>query len=203
MRALIIINPIAGVRLPGDTPDRRVALARRLLARHGIDGAVRVTERAGHARELAAQAAAEECELVVAWGGDGTVNEIAGVLIRSPTALGIVPAGSGNGLAHGLGLPVRPIAALERALVGSERKIDVGEFGGRRFFNVAGIGFDAAVAARFNRQGHARGPLACVGPSPPFPVLRGGPCVIGTDGESLSIVLMVTSPTAASSAATR
>jgi YegS/Rv2252/BmrU family lipid kinase len=194
MRAAVIINPIAGVRIPGDTPERRVALAQRILTRHDIDGAVMVTERAGHARELAGQAVAEGCELVVAWGGDGTINEVAAVLIHSRTALGIVPAGSGNGLAHGLGLPVRPAAALARALAGSARKIDVGEFGGRRFFNVAGIGFDAAVAARFNRQGHARGPLAYVRSiAPRFLSYEAVPCIIEADGESSAqSVLMVT-----------
>jgi YegS/Rv2252/BmrU family lipid kinase len=194
MRAVIIINPIAGVRLPGDRPERRAALARRALARHGIDGVVAVTERAGHAGELAARAVADGCDLVVAWGGDGTVNEVAVPLINTATALGIVPAGSGNGLAHGLGLPARPSAALERALTGSERRIDGGEFAGRRFFNVAGTGFDAAVAERFNRRDHIRGPLAYVESiAPNLLSYQAIPCLIDADGEQTAQpVLMVT-----------
>jgi YegS/Rv2252/BmrU family lipid kinase len=194
MRAAVIINPIAGLRLPGDTPERRMALARRMLARHGVVGAVWVTERAGHARELASQAVGDGCDLVVAWGGDGTVNEVAGTLIHSPAALGVVPAGSGNGLAHGLGLPVRPAVALEKALTGSARTIDVGEFGGRCFFNVAGIGFDAAIAARFNRQNHIRGLLAYVQSiAPRFLFYEATPCLIEADGEkSAYSVLLVT-----------
>jgi YegS/Rv2252/BmrU family lipid kinase len=194
MRAAVIINPIAGLRLPGDTPERRVALARRMLARYGVEGAVWVTERAGHAGELATRAVADGYDLVVAWGGDGTVNEVAVTMIQSAAALGVVPAGSGNGLAHGLGLPVRPAAALEKALTGSARSIDVGEFGGRRFFNVAGVGFDAAIAARFNRQGHVRGLLAYVQSiAPRFLSYGAVPCLIEADGERIAqSVLLVT-----------
>jgi diacylglycerol kinase (ATP) len=194
MRAAVVINPIAGVRLPGDRPERRVALARRALARHGIDGVVSVTERAGHAHELADRCVGDGYDLVVAWGGDGTVNEVATALTHSRTALGIVPAGSGNGLAHGLGLPIRPLAALERALAASGRRIDVGELAGRQFFNVAGVGFDAAVAWRFNREGHIRGPLAYVESIAPnllsYQAIR---CVIEADEvETVQKVLMVT-----------
>jgi YegS/Rv2252/BmrU family lipid kinase len=194
MRAAVIINPIAGLRLPGDSPERRMALARRMLARHAIEGAVWVTERAGHARELASRAVADGCDLVVAWGGDGTVNEVAVTLIHSPAALGVVPAGSGNGLARGLGLAVRPADALEKALTGSAHAIDVGEFGGRRFFNVAGVGFDAAVAARFNRQGQVRGLLAYVRSiAPRFLSYGAVPCLIEADGERIAhSVLLVT-----------
>ena len=194
MRAAVVINPIAGLRLPGDRPERRAALARRAFARHGIDGTVTVTDRAGHAGDLAARAAAEGVDLVVAWGGDGTVNEVAAALMHTATALGIVPAGSGNGLAHGLGLPVRPSAALERALAGSERRIDAGELGGQVFFNVAGVGFDAAVARHFNREGHLRGPLAYLESIAPHLLsYRAVPCLVDADGQqTASSVLMVT-----------
>lgn len=194
MRASVIINPISGVRLPGDSIGRRVALARRLLTRHAVDGVVAVTEYAGHASELAAEAVRDGRDLVVAWGGDGTVNEVAGPLIHGHVALGVVPAGSGNGLAHGLGVPVRPAAALEQALTGSARPIDVGECAGRRFFNVAGVGFDAAVAERFNRESHVRGLLAYVHSiAPRFLSYEAVPCVIDADGERLALpALMVT-----------
>jgi YegS/Rv2252/BmrU family lipid kinase len=90
--------------------------------------------------------------LVCAWGGDGTVNEVARAVAGTGTALGIVPAGSGNGLARELGLPWDPARALHAALGSRERVIDVGDADGRLFVNVAGIGFDAEVAARFNRR---------------------------------------------------
>ena len=106
----------------------------------------------------------------------------------------MVPAGSGNGLAHGLGLPVRPADALETALDGAARTIDVGELAGRRFFNVAGVGFDAAVAARFNRTGRARGLLAYVqSVAPRFLSYEAVPCLLEADDERLALsVLMVT-----------
>jgi YegS/Rv2252/BmrU family lipid kinase len=95
--------------------------------------------------------------LVVAWGGDGTVNEVGTALAFGEARLGIVPAGSGNGLARDLGLPLTPEAALEAAMSGCVRVIDAGELDGRLFFNVAGVGVDACVAHRFAEAGGRRG----------------------------------------------
>jgi YegS/Rv2252/BmrU family lipid kinase len=96
--------------------------------------------------------------LIVAWGGDGTINEVASALMRSRAALGIVPMGSGNGLAREIGAPAGHDRALAAALSGTERIIDAGELNGRVFFNAAGVGFDAHVAAMFAASaGHARG----------------------------------------------
>jgi diacylglycerol kinase (ATP) len=105
---------------------------------------------------LAQAAVAARATLVCAWGGDGTVNEVARVLAGTGTALGIVPSGSGNGLARELGLPWDPVAALGVALGRRERVIDVGDVEGHLFVNVAGIGADAQVAARFNARPGAR-----------------------------------------------
>jgi YegS/Rv2252/BmrU family lipid kinase len=110
-----------------------------------------MTERRGHARELAADAVARGARLVLAWGGDGTINEVGSALLAGPAALGIVPAGSGNGLARELDGPRDGAAAIAGALRGRERVIDAGLLGGRPFFNIAGIGFDAQIAARFDR----------------------------------------------------
>jgi YegS/Rv2252/BmrU family lipid kinase len=93
---------------------------------------------------------------VVAWGGDGTVNEVASALVGTSTALGIVPSGSGNGLARELNLPLGAVAALDVALGGSARVIDAGELDGRVFVNVAGIGLDARIAHRFAAWGSRR-----------------------------------------------
>jgi YegS/Rv2252/BmrU family lipid kinase len=134
----------------------RVALVERLLRVHRLDGEARVTEGPGHAAELARAAAAGGARAVCAWGGDGTMNEVACALAGSGVSLGLVPAGSGNGLARDLGLPVDPARALHVAFHGRERVIDMGELAGRRFVNVAGVGLDAAVAARFNRGGGGR-----------------------------------------------
>lgn len=96
---------------------------------------------------------------MVAWGGDGTVNEVAGPLIGTRTALAVIPSGSGDGLAKGLGLPLTPDAALRTAIDGPDAAIDVGYLGERHFLNMAGIGFDAAVATAFNQR-KTRGGLA-------------------------------------------
>jgi diacylglycerol kinase (ATP) len=152
----VIVNPVAGPRR--DRARRRVVVAERALAAHGASGTVTLTEGPGHALELARAAVGAGAALVCAWGGDGTVNEVARALVGSGTALGIVPAGSGNGLARELGLPREPVRALQVALGRRERVIDVGDADGRVFLNVAGIGVDAEVAARFNqRRGGRRG----------------------------------------------
>jgi YegS/Rv2252/BmrU family lipid kinase len=133
-------------------------VAERALAARGVEGTVTLTEAPGHAFALAQGAVAARASLVCAWGGDGTVNEVARVVAGTGTALGVVPAGSGNGLARELGVPWDPVQALGVALGRRERVIDVGDVEGRLFVNVAGIGLDAQVAARFNaRPGRRRG----------------------------------------------
>jgi diacylglycerol kinase (ATP) len=163
MSVAVIINPVAGGRR-SVAPDERVRLAEQALARHRVTGRVEVTRAAGHGTELARQAVADRCELVVAWGGDGTINEVASELVGTGTPLGIVRAGSGNGLARELGIPAHPDQALDIALTGRDRSMDAGEIEGRRFFNVAGVGFDAAMAADFDRLGgDRRGPIRYAG----------------------------------------
>lgn len=142
---------------------RRVQMIRDGLERRGLTGEIRVTERAGHARELAQQAVTDRADLVIVWGGDGTVNEVVGGLAGSETALGLIPAGSGNGLANGLSVPRDASAALAIALGDRVRRVDVGMLNDRPFVNVAGIGFDAHVARLFNLRGRGRrGPLPYV-----------------------------------------
>lgn len=110
----------------------------------------------GHARQLAVTAAAEGYERVIAIGGDGTINEVANGLAHSQTALGIIPLGTGNDSATNLGVPSDPLAAAEHAMSAEPRQIDLGEIrtnaGTAYFVNVAGFGFDAAVAWRVNRM---------------------------------------------------
>jgi YegS/Rv2252/BmrU family lipid kinase len=84
------------------------------------------------------------------------MNEVARALAFSTTALGLIPAGSGNGLARELNIPFDPAAALKKALQGTDYRIDAGEIGGHLFFNAAGMGFDAQVSALFNSRPHGR-----------------------------------------------
>ena len=148
---VVIINPIAG-GCRADEARRRAALASALLSNAGETAEVFVTERKGHARELAASAVARGARLVIAWGGDGTINETASALVFRDAALGIVPSGSGNGLATGLRVSTRPERAISDAVHAVPRAIDAGELGGRLFFSVAGVGLDAHIASSFDRQ---------------------------------------------------
>lgn len=156
-RVAVVINPISGIGARPDAARRRAEEAAANVERHGLDADILVTERGGHARELTQGAIARGASVVVAWGGDGTVNEVASVLaFRPDVALGIVPSGSGNGLARELGLPFEARAAFDVALGGGGRRIDAGEIEGRLFFNVAGVGVDAFVAHRFAEHGARR-----------------------------------------------
>ena len=148
MSILVVINPVAGGRsVPaGD----RVDLARRVTVECGERADVFVTEGRGHAGEMASAALRQGTRLVIAWGGDGTINEIASVLASTSSSLGIVPSGSGNGFARVLKVPRDPELALRSAVRAVPRVIDMGEMGGRPFVNLAGVGFDAYVAARFD-----------------------------------------------------
>jgi YegS/Rv2252/BmrU family lipid kinase len=112
-----------------------------------------VTKARGDARELAADAAAAGYDAVLSIGGDGTANEVAWGLIGSKTALGLVPMGSGNGLARTLGIPLRPEQAVETLARAVPRRMDVGMVNGRPFLNVAGAGFDAEIGADFHAHG--------------------------------------------------
>jgi YegS/Rv2252/BmrU family lipid kinase len=152
----VIINPISGAGRRRDVARRRAEQATAFLHSRRIDGEVFVTERAGHARELARAALGRGVSLCIAWGGDGTVNEVASALAFTPASLAIIPSGSGNGLSRDVGIPFEPQAAFEIAVCGRDRVIDAGEIEGRMFFNLAGVGLDARVAHRFAATGLAR-----------------------------------------------
>jgi YegS/Rv2252/BmrU family lipid kinase len=153
MDVFAIVNPLSGAGANPDVAAERSALLMRHFVKAGISGGVHVTERPGHARELAAAAIAQGARVVLAWGGDGTINEIASVVTGTPAALAVVPAGSGNGFARELAIPWEPSAAIEVAIRRKGRPIDAGEIAGRLFFNIAGIGVDAVIAEQFNAQG--------------------------------------------------
>ena len=155
MSIAVVINPISG-RTRREAAPARARLAAATIERLGEKAEVFLTERAGHARELAAAAAAGGARLVIAWGGDGTINEAASALAFGHVPLGIVASGSGNGLARELAIDPDPERALEQAIKASPSTVDLGELGGRLFVNVAGTGIDAYVAARFNAMGAAR-----------------------------------------------
>lgn len=142
----LIINPIAG------TLSKR-GLDSWLMPRlqdMGYDVSVQYTRYAGHATEIAREAAAAGHYAVLACGGDGTVNEVATGLVGTSTALGILPAGSGNGLARHIGIPVDIWRSLRVIAQNNIADCDYGEVNGRPFFCTFGLGFDAAVSHRFS-----------------------------------------------------
>ena len=148
-KTCFILNPMAG---PSRRHDMPALIARHfgtLEARYEI----RLTEYAGHAVELARQAAAEGFEVVAAVGGDGTVNEVGRGLLGTAAALGIVPQGSGNGLARHLKVPLGLPAALRQLAAPIFSRMDVGVINGHPFFCTAGLGFDAHVSQHFAQAG--------------------------------------------------
>lgn len=155
-RATIILNPAANhTRASALWPRLRKSLSE--LEADWIE-----TQRPGHAAQLAADAAQRGCPLVVAVGGDGTVNEVVNGLLSvgaHSTAIGVIPSGSGNDFSFSLGLPADPQAAAQRLFQGRPRTVDVGHVQGetpqgrraRYYVNGFGIGFDAAVAIESNK----------------------------------------------------
>jgi YegS/Rv2252/BmrU family lipid kinase len=155
-RALVIINPISGTGGRSDLVGPRVALAAAVAKTHHLDANILVTEAPGHAREMTREALAQGVRFFVAWGGDGTINEVGSALVHQQAALAVIPSGSGNGLARELRIPFAPRAAFDVALSGVERVIDCGELDGHYFFNMAGLGLDARVAHEFAAHGLER-----------------------------------------------
>jgi diacylglycerol kinase (ATP) len=157
-RALAIVNPAAGGGRGASAWARVTA-----VAEHRRDYECVLTDSPGHARRLAREAAAGGYQRIVAVGGDGTVSEVAGGLVGSDAALGIVPAGNGNDFSRALGLPRVPERAAWLALRGATRRVDLGRVQvGQQctvFVNVAGCGFDAEVVRRTASGRHARGAL--------------------------------------------
>ena len=157
-QAVVVINPVSGPARRGSGSER-IELATRAFDKLGARVDIRLTEHPGHAHEIARDAVLRGVRVVVAWGGDGTINEVGRALAYTSTSLGIVPGGSGNGLARELGIPFDPATALEQALRLPDRVIDAGEMGGRMFFNIAGIGLDAHVASIVATRANHRGLL--------------------------------------------
>ena len=109
------------------------------------------TEGAMHASDLA-RGAVGRYQYVIAVGGDGTVNEIASAIVGTDTALGILPFGSGNGLARFLGIPMDIADAIKTLNVERVEAIDSAKLNGQCFFNMAGMGFDAHISEVFSHD---------------------------------------------------
>lgn len=148
-KIIFIVNPISGTQ----SKEQVLSLLDEKLDKTKYDWEIAYTERAGHAVEIAADAAENKIDIVVAVGGDGTVNEIARSLVHTDTALAIIPCGSGNGLARHLQIPMDPRKALEVLNEAREDIIDYGKMDGTAFFCTCGVGFDAFVSLKFANAG--------------------------------------------------
>jgi len=142
---VFIVNPISGTR-------RKRKLE--LLAKQVLDPAkytisFHYTQYSGHGGILAADAVRAGVDVVVAVGGDGSINQVASRLIGTDVRLGIIPMGSGNGLAHNLKIPMNPVQALKLIDIGHVSPIDTATANGHFFVSIAGVGFDAWIAQKF------------------------------------------------------
>ena len=148
-RIVFVVNPISGTQ-------GKKAILRWIderLDRSIYDYSIVKTEYAGHASQIAAAAVQDKVDIVVAIGGDGTINEIARSLVHTETALGIIPCGSGNGLARHLRIPMEPKAAIDILNQDNRLCIDYGKINNIPFFCTCGVGFDAFVSLKFADSG--------------------------------------------------
>ncbi len=152
-----IINPISGTQNKENIPD----LINKKINKEKFDYDISFTEYAGHAAEIAHWSVDHMYPIVVAVGGDGTVNEVARSLVHTDTALGIIPCGSGNGLARHLQIPInihKGIAIINNCKIES---LDYGIINNMPFFCTCGMGFDAFISMKFAEAGK-RGPITYV-----------------------------------------
>jgi diacylglycerol kinase family enzyme len=154
MKVLLVVNPSAS----GVTARGRVVIQNALAAAHDLT--VAETKRRGHATRLAQGAASTGVDVVVAMGGDGTVNEVANGLVRTATALAVLPGGSTNVFARTLGLVNEPVEAANQILGAmgrsSIRRVGLGNVNGRFFCFHVGMGYDAAVVEQVERRGQLK-----------------------------------------------
>ncbi|MBI2528457.1 MAG: diacylglycerol kinase family lipid kinase [Candidatus Rokubacteria bacterium] len=147
MGTVIVYNPGAGrSRARGAVVQRMVDA----LGARGLSAAARATSGAGDATRLAREAALDGAEVVIACGGDGTINEVLQGVVGSTACLGVWPRGTANVLAWEMGLPRRLEAIADVVAAGHTRRVSIGRAGDRYFILMAGIGLDAAVVRRVN-----------------------------------------------------
>ena len=146
MKILFIINPKSG---KGRDPQDIV----NCIKLNFPQAAWALTTGPRHATELAAKAVSQQYEAVVAVGGDGTINETAQALVNTPTALGVIPGGSGNGFARELRMPLHLQEAVFCLQKAKTVRCDVGQANGELFLNLAGVGIEAQIAYDFMQYG--------------------------------------------------
>jgi diacylglycerol kinase (ATP) len=148
MRAVLIMNPASGMSVmaaTAETTEKHEEVILAALRTHGIEAELRYTTPEDFGERLAAQAAAEQADVVIAAGGDGTIHEVAAGLLGTQSALGIIALGTMNNLAHSLHIPETIEEACAAIATGETISIDAGKINDHCFFEVAGIGLEAAL----------------------------------------------------------
>jgi diacylglycerol kinase (ATP) len=147
-RFLFIVNPVSG----GIRKDRWIQDLRKHLQLRKMDAEIAFPSSGLDTRTIAEQGVEAGIDAIVACGGDGTINDVAGRLVSTSTALGIIPMGSGNGFARTLKIPFKLDEALMVVQQGVIRQIDTGMVNENFFINISGIGFDAHIAGKFHHS---------------------------------------------------
>jgi diacylglycerol kinase (ATP) len=153
-RVLVILNPTSGFI----SKDIATASIIRKLRRYFASVSLVHSNSPAHASEMTRQGLSH-FDLFIAFGGDGTVNSVAASLLNTNKTLGILPGGSGNGLARNLNIPLSWRRALDTLIHGHDVFIDAGKINDIIFFNVAGIGLDGLISKKFNLESRTRGIL--------------------------------------------
>lgn len=156
-KILFIINPISGTVSKAGIPEA----IDKYLDKETFEYHIANTQRPGHATELARQAANEGYDVVVAIGGDGTVNEVGRGITHTNTAMAIIPCGSGNGLARHLLIPMNVKKSIDVINKCEIKALDYGVINEHEFFCTCGMGFDAFISFKFAETGK-RGPITYV-----------------------------------------
>jgi diacylglycerol kinase (ATP) len=144
----IIINPISGT----GKQEKAILILKKLLDKSLFESEIMYSKRKGHLTILAKEAAEKDYDAVVVLGGDGSVNEAAKGLIGTNTVLGIIPIGSGNGLARFLHIPLSLKQAVQRLNQFNIKRIDTAKINKLPFVSISGLGFDAHVAKQFDQS---------------------------------------------------
>ena len=148
-KILFIVNPISGHHDKSKFP----SIVEKLIDKDKYEYTITLTEYGGHAVELTKQAIENQYDIIVAVGGDGTINEVATTMIGASQTFAIVPYGSGNGLARHLHLPLKPDKVITEVInKGVKSKIDTAAMNGVPYISIAGVGFDAIIADFFAKD---------------------------------------------------
>jgi len=151
-RILVVLNPSSGLV----SKDVATSVMFRKLRKHFNTVSLINSNSPLHGYEITRQALGQ-FDIIVAFGGDGTINSIASALVNTNKTLGLLPGGSGNGMVRSLDIPISWRRALDTLIYGKDVYVDAGQINGKYFFNIAGIGLDALISKKFNMEARTRG----------------------------------------------